>query len=253
MSYRIQQGNCLELMKTIPDNHIDMILCDLPYGTTACKWDIVIPFEPLWQEYKRIIKSGGVIALFGRQPFTSFVVQSNLPWWRYELIWEKDKGTDFGNANRKPLNAHEAIEIFYDKQPTYNKQMREGTPYVKKNYRNNGEDDLNFKSDNSGLWVNKGERTPTSVLKFARDNIHRGTNLHPTQKPVALLEWLIKTYTNEGDLVLDNCMGSGSTGIACLNTKRDFLGYELDEEYYKIAEKRMGEHRCELESLMQIL
>ena len=120
----LKQGDCLELMKEIPSHSIDMILCDLPYGTTACKWDIIIPFEDLWKEYKRIIKDGGVVALFGKQPFTSFLVQSNLKWWRYELIWEKDKGTDFGNANRKPLNAHESIQIFYNKQPTYHKQMR---------------------------------------------------------------------------------------------------------------------------------
>lgn len=235
----LYHGDCVNLMKEIPDKSVDMILCDLPYGTTACKWDIVIPFNLLWEHYKRIIKPCGCIALFGRQPFTSFVVQSNLPWWRYELIWEKDKGTDFGNANRKPLNAHESIEIFYNKQPIYNKQMRKGTPYMRKNYRNNGEDDLNFKSDNSGLWINKGERTPTSVLKFARDNIHRGKNLHPTQKPVALLEWLINTYTNEGDLVLDNCMGSGSTGVACINTNRKFIGMELDGEYFNIAKERI--------------
>ena len=188
---------------------------------------------------KELLKWGGVIALFCKQPFTSAVVQSNLPWWRYELIWEKDKGTDFGNANRKPLNAHENIEIFYNSQPTYNKQMLKGKPYIKKNYRNNNEDDLNFKSDNSGVWVNNGERTPTSVIKIARDNIHKGTNLHPTQKPVELLEWLIKSYTNKGDLVLDNCMGSGSTGVACINTNRNFIGYELDEKYFEIARKRL--------------
>ena len=170
------------------------------------------------------------------------MVQSNLPWWRYELIWEKDKGTDFGNANRKPLNAHENIEVFYNAQPTYNKQMLKGKPYVKKNYRNNDEDDLNFKSDNSGIWVNNGERTPTSVIKIARDNIHKGTNLHPTQKPVALLEWLIKSYANEGETVLDNCMGSGSTGVACINTNRNFIGYELDEKYFDIAKERLEQH-----------
>ena len=235
----IKQGDCLELMKDIPDGSIDMILCDLPYGTTACKWDVIIPFEPLWEQYKRVIKMGGAVALFCKQPFTSLVVQSNLDWWRYELIWQKEKGTDFGHANHKPLNAHENIEIFYNKQPTYNKQMLKGTPYTKKNNRNNDKTDLNFSSDNSGIWVNKGERTPVSVLKFARDNIHKGKNLHPTQKPVKLLEWLIKSYTNEGETVLDNCMGSGSTGVACVNTNRNFIGYELDEEYFKIAEKRL--------------
>lgn len=236
----LKQGNCLELMKDIPSHSIDMILCDLPYGTTSCKWDIIIPFEPLWEEYKRIIKNNGAIALFGKQPFTSFLIQSNLKWWRYELIWEKEKGTDFGNANRKPLNAHESIQIFYNKQPTYNKQMLPGQPYTKKNYRNNDEEDLNFKSDNSGVWVNKGERTPITVLKFARDNIHKGTNLHPTQKPVKLLEWLIKSYTNENELVLDNCMGSGSTGVACINTNRNFIGYELEPNYFEIAQNRIN-------------
>ena len=236
----LKQGNCLELMKEIPNHSIDMILCDLPYGTTACKWDIIIPFEPLWKEYKRIIKNNGVIALFSKQPFTSFLIQSNLPWWRYELIWEKEKGTDFGNANRKPLNAHESIQIFYNKQPTYNKQMLPGQPYTKKNYRNNDDEDLNFKSDNSGVWVNKGERTPITVLKFARDNIHKGTNLHPTQKPVKLLEWLIKSYTNENETILDNCMGSGSTGVACINTNRNFIGYELEPNYFEIAQTRIN-------------
>ena len=239
MSCHIKQGDCLELMKEIPDGSVDMILCDLPYGTTACKWDVIIPFEPLWEQYKRVIKMGGAVVLFCKQPFTSLVVQSNLDWWRYELIWQKEKGTDFGHANHKPLNAHENIEVFYNKQPTYNKQMLKGTPYTKKNNRNNDKTDLNFSSDNSGIWVNKGERTPVSVLKFARDNIHKGKNLHPTQKPVKLLEWLIKSYTNEGETVLDNCMGSGSTGVACVNTNRKFIGYELDEEYFKIAEKRL--------------
>ena len=235
----IKQGDCLELMKDIPDGSVDMILCDLPYGTTACKWDVIIPFEPLWEQYRRVIKMGGAVALFCKQPFTSLVVQSNLDWWRYELIWQKEKGTDFGHANHKPLNAHENIEIFYNKQPTYNKQMLKGTPYTKKNNRNNDKTDLNFSSDNSGIWVNKGERTPVSVLKFARDNIHKGKNLHPTQKPVKLLEWLIKSYTNEGETVLDNCMGSGSTGVACVNANRNFIGYELDEEYFKIAKERI--------------
>lgn len=240
---KLLQGDCLELMKDIPDDSVDMILCDLPYGTTACKWDAIIPFEPLWEQYKRVIKMGGAIVLFSRQPFTSLLIQSNLKWWRYELIWQKDKGTDFGRANHKPLNAHENIEIFYNKQPTYNKQMQKGAPYIKKNYRNNNKDDLNFTCDNSGIWINKGERTPISVLKFARDNIHKGKNLHPTQKPVKLLEWLIKSYTNEGETVLDNCMGSGSTGVACVNTNRNFIGIELDEEYFNIAKERI-ENEC---------
>lgn len=240
---QLYQGDCLELMKNIPDNYIDMILCDLPYGTTACKWDIIIPFNLLWKQYNRIIKDNGAIVLFAKQPFTSQLVNSNLKYFRYELIWQKDKGTDFGNANRKPLNSHENILVFYKKQPTYNKQLFAGKPYTKKNYKNNDDSDLNFKSDNSGIWVNDGFRTPTSVIKYARDNIHKGSNLHPTQKPVALLEYLIKTYTNEGEIVLDNCMGSGSTGMACINTNRNFIGIELDEGYFNIARERIESKR----------
>lgn len=243
----LKNGDCLELMKEIPNNSIDMILCDLPYGTTSCKWDVIIPFDLLWEQYKRIIKENGAIALFSKQPFTSFLIQSNLKWWRYELIWEKEKGTDFGNSNRKPLNAHESIQLFYKKQPTYNKQMRPGEPYVinrKKN--NNNNEDLNFKSDNRGLYVNKGERTPISVIKISRDNITKGSSFHPTQKPVKLCEWLIKSYTNEKDVVLDNCMGSGSTGIACVNTNREFIGYELNKEYFEIAKKRIEDVKIKL-------
>lgn len=243
----LKNGDCLELMKEIPNNSIDMILCDLPYGTTSCKWDVIIPFDLLWEQYKRIIKENGAIALFSKQPFTSFLIQSNLKWWRYELIWEKEKGTDFGNSNRKPLNAHESIQLFYKKQPTYNKQMRPGEPYVINRKKNNNNDkDLNFKSDNRGLYVNKGERTPISVIKISRDNITKGSSFHPTQKPIKLCEWLIKSYTNEGDIVLDNCMGSGSTGIACVNTNRKFIGYELNKEYFEIAKKRIEDAKIKL-------
>lgn len=235
----LKKGDCLELMKDIPDGSVDMILCDLPYGTTSCAWDEIIPFDKLWEQYERVIKDNGAIVLTAKQPFTSELVKSNIKLFRYEVIWEKDKGTDFGNSNKKILNAHENILFFYKKQPTYNKVMFKGKPYTKKNNRNNGEDDLNFKSDNSGIWINKGERTPKSVLKFARDNIHAGKNLHPTQKPVALFEYLIKTYTNEGETVLDNCMGSGTTGVACKNLNRNFIGYELDDEYFEIAKERI--------------
>ena len=241
MSTQLLQGDCLELMKDIPDGSIDMILCDLPYGTTACKWDSVIPFDPLWEQYKRIIKDNGAIVLFGKQPFTSTLVMSNTKMWRYELVWEKEKGTDFGNANRKFVNSHENIEVFYKKQPTYNKQLRKGKPYIRKNNRNNSKEDLNFNRDNSGTWINEGNRTPTTVLKIARDNMHKGKSLHPTQKPIALLEYLIKTYTNEGETVLDNCMGSGSTGVACIHTNRNFIGMEIDENYFNVAKNRIEE------------
>ncbi len=233
-------GDCLEVMPGIPDKSIDMILCDLPYGTTACKWDQVIPFEPLWEEYKRLIKDHGAIVLTARQPFTSALVSSNLTDFRYELIWQKDKGTDFGNSNVKPLNAHENVLVFYKHAPTYNKQFTEGEPYKKLNYKNNGADDLNFVSDNSGLYINDGKRTPISVLKISRDNITKGRSLHPTQKPVALFEYLIKTYTNEGDLVLDNCIGSGTSAVAALNTGRHFIGIEKEPEYAEIARRRIA-------------
>lgn len=238
----IYNEECLEGMNRLEDQSIDFICTDLPYGTTACKWDIIIPFEPLWKQYKHVIKKNGAIVLTAKQPFTSLVVASNLLDFRYELIWEKDKGTDFGNANKKPLNAHENILVFYQKQPTYNKQMLKGKPYVKRNNRNNGADDLNYKSDNSGTWVNDGVRTPTSVRKIARDNIHKGLSIHETQKPVALMEYLIKSYSNENDLILDNCIGSGTTAIAALNTNRRYIGFELDEGYYKIAQQRIQEH-----------
>lgn len=191
--------------------------------------------------YSRVIKDNGAIILFGRQPFTSSLIMSNLKDFRYELIWQKDKGTDFGNSNRKPLNAHENILVFYKHQPTYNKTVLEyGKPYTKLNYKNNGLGDTNFSTDNSGLYHSDGERCPVSVIKISRDNITKGSSLHPTQKPVKLLEWLVKTYTNEGDLVLDNCMGSGSTGVACKNLGRDFIGMELDEGYFKIAKERIN-------------
>lgn len=243
----LKQGDCLELMKSIPDESVDMILCDLPYGTTKCKWDKVIDFDKLWKQYNRVSKPNTAIVLFGRQPFTSKLVDSNINKFKYELIWEKDKGTDFGNANRKPLNAHEDILIFYDKQPNYHKQLSIGKPYVKKQpVSSNEKNDLNYTSDNSGIWINKGFRTPKSVIKISRDNITKGKSFHPTQKPVKLLEYLIKTYTKENDIVLDNCMGSGSTGVACVNTKRDFIGMELDEEYFRIAEKRIQEAQSEI-------
>ena len=226
-------------MAKIPDGSVDMVMCDPPYGTTACKWDTIIPLEPMWEHLKRAIKKNGAIVMTARQPFTTMLIASNLKWFRYELIWQKDKGTDFGNSNRKPLNAHENISVFYQNQPTYNKQMQAGKPYKKKNYNNQCADDLNFVSDNSGLWVNNGERTPVSVIKISRDNITKGRSIHPTQKPVALMEYLIKTYTNEGETVLDFTMGSGTTGVACVNLNRNFIGIEMDDKYFQIAKDRI--------------
>ena len=238
---QIKQGDCLELMKEIPDKSIDMVLCDLPYGTTACKWDNVIPFEPLWEQYNRAIKDNGVIILFGSQPFTTKLINSNIKNFRYEVIWEKQQGTNPMFAKKGILKKHENICVFYKKQPTYNPQMS----YGNKNYsaflsedKNIGEVYGDLKSKHREC--NDGSRYPTSIIKF---NTER-TKLHPTQKPVELLEYLIKTYTNEGDVVLDNCMGSGSTGVACINTNRNFIGYELDEHYFQIAKERIENHEC---------
>lgn len=230
------QGDCLELMKDIPDKSIDMVLCDPPFGTTRCKWDSIIPFEPLWEQYNRIIKANGAICLFSQMPFTAALVMSNLKMFRYEWIAEKSMATGFLNAKHMPLKCHENICVFYKKLPTYNPQMTKGKPYNIKR-RDCGAQYLgNF--DNIET-KNEGTRCPRDVLKDLWKPYCGGKMLHPTQKPVPLLEYLIKTYTNEGDTVLDNCMGSGSTGVACVNTNRNFIGIELDENYFNIAKERI--------------
>ena len=236
------KGDCLEVMKDIPDKSIDMILCDLPYGTTACKWDSVIPFEPLWEQYNRIIKDNGAIVLFGSEPFSSALRMSNIKKYKYDLKWQKDQGSDFMLAKKKPLKDYEDIMVFYKKQPTYNPQMREGfKKWTKKDTGNNIIGHLG-KQEKSQIKQSIGDkRYPISILKFNR--IRNG--LHPTQKPVELLEWLIKTYTNEGETVLDNCMGSGSTGVACINTNRKFIGVEKDDKYFEIAYNRINEYMHE--------
>lgn len=232
MQYLLKQGDCLELMKSIPDKSIDMILCDLPYGTTKNKWDSVIDLDLLWQQYERIIKDNGAIVLFAQVPFNIVLGGANLKLLKYEWIWEKDNGTGFLNAKKMPLKIHENILIFYKKPPTYNPQMRIGyKPYEQKSGRGSN----NYGEQIRVITKNNGERYPIDIIKFKRDK----EKLHPTQKPVALLEYLIKTYTNENEVVLDNCMGSGSTGIACLNTNRKFIGFELDEKYFEIAKNRL--------------
>ena len=226
-------GDCLELMKNIPDKSIDMILCDLPYGTTRNKWDSVIPLDKLWEQYSRIIKDNGAIVLFSQMPFTAELVHSNLNLFKYEWIWQKENGTGFLNAKKMPLKIHENIEIFYKKTPTYNPQMRKGfKPYSQMSGRGSS----NYGEQIRVQTINDGERYPIDIIEFKRDK----EKLHPTQKPVALLEYLIKTYTNEGGAVLDNCMGSGSTGVACVNTNRNFIGIELSEEYFNIAKERIN-------------
>ena len=230
------QGDCLELMKNIPDGSVDLVLCDLPYGTTRNKWDSIIPLDSLWEQYKRVIKDNGAIVLFSAEPFTSLLITSNIQWFRYDLIWSKTQGSDFLNANRKPLRSHENICVFYKKQPTYNPQKTDGKPYKAKSGETTS---TNFGKFNGNHYTeNKdGKRCPLSVLRFTGE--HSRGKQHPTQKPTDLLEWLIKTYTNEGETVLDNCMGSGSTGVACVNTNRRFIGIELDEGYFNIAKERI--------------
>lgn len=315
----LRQGDCLELMKNIPDKSIDMILCDLPYGTTACKWDTVIPFEPLWEQYKRIIKNDGAIVLFGSQPFTSELVHSNINWFSHNWVWNKNNASNYPLANKQPLKITEDIVVFY-RPDNYDlegfKQLRNvfknimikigknkkqiiddlgqgldhcfrceslqwGLPTEKnynkmkefynldiedykklkemyerefkskeKRYNPQGIVELNKikkRGSNAKHFGDSGLKTenyqkytnyPNNILFFPKEKGDK--NLHPTQKPVALLEYLIKTYTNEDDIVLDNCMGSGSTGVACVNTNRNFIGIELDENYFNIAKERIN-------------
>ena len=239
MINQIVQGDCLEVMPNIPDKSVDMILCDLPYGTTACKWDIIIPFEPLWEQYERIIKDNGVIALTASQPFTSALVMSNPKWFRYNLIWEKEQGTDFFMAKKKPLKNFEDVCVFYKKQPVYNPQMTEaGKPWAKKDTGNTFNHIVGKQEQQQSKQSDGNKRYPLSILKFDRP---KQSGVHPTQKPVALFEYLIRTYTNEDDTVLDNCIGSGTTAIASLNTGRFFIGIEMDERYHQVATKRVRE------------
>ena len=234
---KIYLGDCLELMKEIPDKSIDCIICDLPYGTTACKWDVIIPFKELWEQYTRITKDNGAIILFSKQPFTSDLINSNRDMFRYELRWEKTRAGNSMQVKNQPSAIHENIEVFYKNQPTYNPQMEVGEPYVDK--RQSGKRNASV-GTNDGIARqpinNIGTRYPSSVQKFSNGN---NGNVHPTQKPVELLEYLIKTYTNENEVVLDNCMGSGSTGVACKNLNRNFIGIELDEKYFNIAKQRI--------------
>ena len=228
--------DCLVKMKDIQNESIDMILCDLPYGCTKNKWDIIIPFDKLWLEYNRIIKKNGAIVLFGSQPFTSQLIVSNLKMFRYCLVWEKNKFSDFLNAKRKPMKTNEDICIFYKKQPTYNPQFTYGDPYKRWNTQKAVNKQSNYGGHKENVSESKdGKRLPTTVLKFNR--IERPK--HPTQKPVELLEWLVKTYSNEGETVLDNCMGVGSTGHACKKNNRNFVGIELDKTYFDIAQESL--------------
>ena len=244
---KLHNGDCLQVMSTIPDKSVDMILCDLPYGTSACKWDTVIPFDKLWKQYERIITDEGAIVLFGAEPFSSLLRTSNLELYKYDWVWEKPSGANFLNFKYQPAKVHENIMVFgkkatsYSKNGnmTYNPQMEEGTPYKgmsgkQKNDYGNSTVRTPIKQV---MTENDGTRYPRSIQKFNLDKDKH----HPTQKPVALLEYLIRTYTSEDDVVLDNCMGSGSTGVAAVNTHRQFIGIEMDKGYYSIANKRIDE------------
>lgn len=234
----LMHGDCLELMKLIPDGSVDMILCDLPYGTTACKWDTIIPFEPLWEQYKRIIKPNGVVALNGSQPFSSSLVMSNPQMFRHEWIWLKNRGSNFANTIREPFKEHEQVLIFSRGKWTYNKQMQErtgaGLDRVKYEFHLESQTENYRKFEGRGNVKMPELRVPSSWQKYNTE-----VGLHPTQKPVALCEYLIKTYTNEGETVLDNCMGSGTTGVAAKNLGRRFVGIEKDEKYFQIASERI--------------
>ena len=232
---QLYQGDCLEIMKNIPDKSVDMILCDLPYGTTRNKWDTVIDLDLLWIEYERIIKDNGAIVLFAQVPFNIILGYSNLKLLKYEWIWEKEQGTGHLNAKKMPLKSHENIMVFYKKLPTYNPQMVGNEVRTVKRSGNKS------KTTNYGDFIEIKESTyigryPKDIIKFNKDK-----GYHPTQKPVALLEYLIKTYTNEGEIVLDNCMGSGSTGVACIKINRKFIGVELEEKYFEMAKNRIEE------------
>ena len=236
----LKQGDCLDIMKEIADKSIDLILCDLPYGTLKskkCKWDEVIPFDELWKNYRRIIKDNGAILLFGIEPFSSKLRLSNSEMYRYDLYWHKTLCSNFMMGKVQPFFKIENISVFYSKSPTYNPQMIDGKPYkVFESHIEQQGMQQNYCFSHKTDVVNNGTRYPDNLLEFGSLG---GKKLHPTQKPIDLLEWLIKTYTNKGDLVLDNCMGSGSTGVACKNLDRDFIGIELDKKYFEIAKERL--------------
>ena len=238
MGVKLYNGDCIEVMKSIPNKSIDAIITDPPYGTTKCKWDSVIPFEPMWKQLHRIIKDNGAIVLFGSEPFSSALRMSNIKNYKYDWIWEKTRHSAFALAKKQPLRYKENIIIFYKKQPVYNPIMWKGN----KNHRSKktrGKNNI-IGDDGSGKqWINTNNlKYPKDVIKIKSTDSTK--NLHPTQKPIALMEYLIKTYTNELETVLDFTMGSGTTGVACCNTNRDFIGIELDKEYFKIAKQRIN-------------
>lgn len=239
-SVQLMLGDCLERMREIPDGSVDLILCDLPYGTTACAWDSVIPFDPLWAQYRRIAKRNVAIVLTASQPFTSALITSNLSAFKYEWIYEKTNPKGFLNAKRRPLTAHENVCVFSYGTPPYNPQKWAIPEHLrtKRKHATSKTSGECYGSRELKRWEDDGSRFPTSVIGFS-NRVGRGENFHPTQKPVALMEYLIRTYTKEGETVLDSCMGSGTTGVACRNTNRKFVGIEMDDGYFDIAKERI--------------
>ena len=237
--------DCLEGMQLIDNNSVDMILCDLPYGTTACKWDTIIPFEPLWEQYERVIKDNGCIALFGSEPFSSYLRMSNINNYKYDWYWNKVQGTGFSAVKKQPMRVIETISIFYKKPPIYNPQMEKREKVIdSRNWKQNkriSENSRFTSTDDSLSQKIYDKKYPVNLLNINRasNECNNSKRVHPTQKPVALFEYLIKTYTNEGDTVLDNCMGSGTTAIACINTNRNYIGFELDTTYCDLVNKRI--------------
>lgn len=242
----IHHGDCLEVMKDIEDKSIDMILCDLPYGTTACKWDTIIPFEPLWEQYKRVIKDRGAIVLTASQPFTSMLVMSNIKMFKYCWVWDKKIPSGMSYSKYQPMRQHEDVTVFCNGATVYRPQKTIRDKPIKAGGMSKGETTNNQKL--IALHKTYIEKNPTTIVSF--DKIRRGS-VHPTQKPVPLFEYLIKTYTNEGDIVLDNCAGSGTTGVACINTNRKYILIEKEEKYIDVIKNRIQQTNVPLTAFMQ--
>jgi site-specific DNA-methyltransferase (adenine-specific) len=237
--YVLYNSDCFDVLPHIDDKSINAIICDLPYGTTQNKWDSVLPLDELWKQYKRILKNNGVVVLFGAEPFSSLLRISNLNEYKYDWIWEKPQGTGFLNAKKRPLVSYETISVFYTNQCLYNPQFESGKPYVF-NHNTESSSEQTYGKYITTKRESDGKRYPKSILKFNNKN-PKNQGLHKTQKPIELMEYLIRTYTNETDTVLDNCMGSGTTGVACKLTNRKFIGIEKEPEYFNIAQKRISE------------
>lgn len=245
---QIIQGDCLEVMKELPDKSIDMILCDLPYGkTAACEWDTIIPFEPLWEQYKRIIKDNGAIVLFGQEPFSSYLRMSNIKNYKYDWVWDKNRGVGHLNAKIQPMMITENICVFGMEKINYYPQMRKRKK--PRQTKNNATPAVYGSTQKNFIGEFLYEKYPVNLITFSK-SAQKDLILHPTQKPVALFEYLIKTYTRPGEIVLDNCIGSGTTAVACLNTGRNYIGIEIEEEYVKIAEKRI--EACKKQNQMRL-